>query len=293
MNHISKTLAIAAALAAVSADAVRAQQAYALTNNGGTLVSFQLATPGTMLVVGNLAGAVTAVNGLDFRPANNLLYGYDSGSNSIVTIDTTTGATTLVATPSAGAGGAIVGVDFNPAADRLRLVNPGDQNLRVNLAGGATTVDGTLAYAAGDPNAGQNPNIGEVAYTNNDVNPGTGTTLYYIDTTQNTLVSTTNPNGGVLNTVGALGVDVGANLGFDIFTNSLGVNSAYALFDVGGTTGLFSIDLLTGSATSLGAFGGAGAFGLAIAPIPEPGSLALLAGAAAAGLALRRRRRRA
>jgi hypothetical protein len=57
----------------------------------------------------------------------------------------------------------------------LRLVNAVDQNLRINVDSGATTVDSALAYAAADPNFGVNPVVTEVAYINNDNDPVTGT----------------------------------------------------------------------------------------------------------------------
>ena len=101
-----------------------------------------------------------------------------------------------------------------------------DENRRINIANGVALSDGTLAYAAGDANAGVNPNVVEAADTNNDNNPATA------------LVSTANPNAGLLNTVGALGVDTDQFLGFDIFTDLGGLNQAFASLRVGGVQGL-------------------------------------------------------
>ena len=157
-----------------------------------------------------------------------------------------------------------------------------DENRRINIANGVALSDGTLAYAAGDANAGVNPNVVEAADTNNDNNPATA------------LVSTANPNAGVLNTVGALGVDTDQFLGFDIFTDLGGLNEAFASLRVGGVQGLYSINLGTGAATLLGAIGMNRLHGLAVAPalvpVPEPGSLALVAVAGLAVMTLRRRR---
>ena len=122
------------------------------------------------------------------------------------------------------------------------------------------------------------------------------TTLYYIDFFSDSLVTTSDPNGGVLNTVGSLGIgDFDANAGFDIFSES-GGNTAFAALRVGGVTSLYSVDLGTGAASMLGAIGaGSGFFyGLAVAPgsstvVPEPGSMALWAAAGIAALAMRRR----
>ena len=183
-----------------------------------------------------------------------------------------------------------MGIDFNPAADRLRVVSAADNNLRINVATGATLVDGTLAYAAGDANAGANPNIAEAAYTNNDNNPATGTLLYYIDDLLDVLVNTSNPNAGVLNTVGALGLDVDEYLGFDISTDAAGVNRAFASLRVAGAQGLYAINLATGAATLIGAIGMDRLHGLAVATVPEPGTLVLTAAASLALIGLRRRK---
>ena len=157
-----------------------------------------------------------------------------------------------------------------------------DENRRINIANGVALSDGTLAYAAGDANAGVNPNVVEAAYTNNDSNPATA------------LVSIANPNAGLLNTVGALGVDTDQFLGFDIFTDLGGLNQAFASLRVGGVQRLYSINLGTGAATLLGAIGIDRLHGLAIATaiatVPEPGSLALVAVAGLAVMTLRRRR---
>ena len=286
---------VGAALAlAALASAVQAAPVYALASNNGTLVRFDTATPGTVTSVGALSGATTALDGLDFRPADGMLYGYNAATSGIYRVDPNTGMTTLVSTSSAPVSTSALGIDFNPVADRLRVVTANDENRRINVANGAAQSDGMLAYAAGDANAGVNPNVVEAAYTNNDNNPATGTTLFYIDDVLDILVSTANPNAGVLNTVGALGVNTDQFLGFDIFTDLGGLNQAFASLQVGGVQGLYSINLGTGAATLLGVIGMNRLHGLAVAPalvpVPEPGSLALVAVAGLAVMALRRRR---
>ncbi|HEY9657765.1 MAG TPA: DUF4394 domain-containing protein, partial [Allocoleopsis sp.] len=151
--------------------------------------------------------------------------------------------------------GTAAGFDFNPVVDRLRLVSDTDDNLRLEPTGGTLAgTDTKLAYAATDPRVGTNPNVTAAAYTNNFAGTAT-TTLYGIDTTLDTLVrqgdlngSPISPNTGSLFTVGALGVDFAAGAGFDILTDSSNTNTAYA---ISGTT-LYSINLTTGGATSLG-----------------------------------------
>ncbi len=268
--------------------------AYMISIDSRSLRSIDLAIPGTVTTVGNFSGATTSLSGLDFRPANGLLYGYSAGSNSLVVVNPINAFTTFVSNPSTASTTSTLGVDFNPAADRLRLVNLDDQNLRINVDTGATIVDTPLAYAAGDPNFGVNPNIIEAAYTNSDVNPATGTSLYYIDSVLDTLVTTTNPNGGVLNTVGSLGVNTTNLVGFDILSNGFGGNTAYAtMLLANGASNFYQINLATGAATSLGTLGNGQqiSFGLAIVQptIPEPSSAMIAVGLLTFGLYRRSR----
>lgn len=283
-----RALAIAAGLLAASAGS-HAAVIYSLSSFGDALIRFDSANPGAVTTIGAISGATTHLDGMDFRPADGQLYGYNQATSGVYRIDVATGATVLVSTTTTASGSDILGIDFNPVPDRLRLVNAGGQNLRINVATGATLVDGTLAYAAADANAGAQPFIVDAAYTNHDRDPATGTTLYYIDSELDILVSTAAPNAGILNTVGLLGVDVDAQTGFDIYTEA-GFNIAYASFRVGGRQGLYTIDLGTGAASLIGEIAAANLFGLAVAPVPEPGPVALLGAAGLVALARRRRR---
>lgn len=205
------------------------------------------------------------VVGIDFRPSDTgangtnevgMLYAVTTASRLYI-VNPTTGAATSPVTLSVALTGTAFGVGFNPAADRLRIHSNSNQNLRINVETGATIVDGTLAYAAGDVNAGNDPDLTATGYTNNDANPLTGTELYAIDAARDVLVefgaatATTGPNSGQLLTVGALGVDAGAMAGLDI-SNATGIAYAVLGTSASGKSVLYTINLDTGVATKVG-----------------------------------------
>lgn len=224
---------------------------------GNQLVVFNSARPNTILrsvTVSGLGGGET-LTGIDFRPATGQLYALGSTSR-LYTVNTVTGAATAIG--AAGAftlSGTDFGFDFNPTVDRIRVVSDADQDLRLNPNNGAlAATDPNLAYAAGDPNAGQNPNITGAAYINNFAG-ATTTTLYDIDSSLNILTTQNPPNNGTLNTVGPLGLDTTANVGFDIATGS---GTALASFQLNGdsVSKLYNVNLTTGAATFIGPIGG-------------------------------------
>ncbi len=242
------------------------------------LVTFNAARPDIILSSTPITGLINGefVVGIDFRPANNQLYGF-TGYNRIVTINTTTGAATVVGTPNSLLGNEY-GFDFNPTVDRIRIVNDTDQNVRVHPDTGATVVtDPNLAYAAGDPNFGQNPTVTGVAYTNN-VAGATSTTLYDIDSGLDILTTQIPPNTGTLNTVGPLGVNTSDLVGFDI-SGQTGI--AYAsLSNVSNASSLYTINLTTGAATLVGPIGSSPTSirALAISTVPPPTIIGLTTG---------------
>ena len=153
--NVSKLISTMA-LAALASGA-QAALVYSLASNGGSLIRFDSSSPGIVTTLGSISGAIGRLHGLDFRPADGLLYGYEANTSGIYGVNVNTGVTTLVSTSTIPVGTSSLGIDFNPTVDRLRIVTSADENRRINVATGVAIADGALAYAAGDVNAGSNP----------------------------------------------------------------------------------------------------------------------------------------
>ncbi|GFE81289.1 hypothetical protein GCM10011487_32890 [Steroidobacter agaridevorans] len=234
---------------------------FAVTSSN-RLMSFNSATPGTGSAVA-IAGLRANENivGFDLRPggspAGQLIAVGNQGG--VYTVDPNSGTATLkssmVADPSdtsdpyTALSGTRVSIDVNNVVDQLRIVSNSGQNLRVNMDTGATFTDTPLTVA-GLRNIG----VVEVAYTNN-FSSACRTTVYYLDTTDDRLLTSANASGGVLTTVGPLTVNAGIG-GFDISTAPDGTQSAIAALSVGNVTSLYTIDLNTGAATLVAGIGG-------------------------------------
>ncbi|HEV7348836.1 DUF4394 domain-containing protein [Telluribacter sp.] len=221
--------------------------AYAVDQSNNLLIFNPMSSP-LSLITKPITGLPMGVSieGIDFRPVNGQLHAL--GSNSVLyTINLANGEAAVRSTLSVSLNGTSFGVDFNPVPDRLRVVSNTGQNLRINVMDGATIVDGSLNILA--PATGV-PFVNGAAYTNSFAG-ATTTTLFDIDSQSNKLYRQSPPNDGGLQEIGNLGVDVEAANGFDIGGTS---GNAYALLTVGGTTGLYSINLTTGLATKLADF---------------------------------------
>src|SRR5690606_6233886 len=152
---------------------------FGLDVSGLKLLRFDSATPGTIaatIPINGLAvgGATETIVGLDFRASTGRLFALGHSETAagdaagrIITLNAATGAATLVGTGALTAplddDAKAYGFDFNPLADRIRIVNDADQNLRVNPNDATVVVDGNLAFAAGDVSNGS-PDVSAVAY---------------------------------------------------------------------------------------------------------------------------------
>ena len=251
---------------------VRAESVIGLTS-ANSLVTFDSSTPGVVSAAIPITGVgAETIFDIDRRPANGLLYGLGSAGH-LYLINPTNGTATLNAAltgvnldPNATR----FGIDFNPTVDRLRIVSNTGQNLRLNPDTGATTIDGPLN--------GAGSGAVSVAYTNNDTDPATVTTLFYIGpSTPTDTFNTLDPNGGVLNLVGAMGVSASQNVGFDI-SGLTGLAFASLSSPTGSGSSLYTINLTTGAASLVGTIGASTTLrGIALSTgaIPEPTSLVL------------------
>ncbi|MEO5889371.1 MAG: DUF4394 domain-containing protein [Ferruginibacter sp.] len=186
-------------------------------------------------------GVGESIVGLDFRPANGQLYGVALtalGTARLYTFNLSSGAAAPVGTGfSVNVATTAVGFDFNPTVDRIRMVTNIGQNLRLN------PIDGTIAATDGNLNPGS-PAISGAAYTNNFAG-STTTSLFVLD--MGKLYKQDPPNNGTLIEIGSLGVTASAQNGFDIGGTS---NMGYALFTVGSSTKVYTINTTTGAATA-------------------------------------------
>jgi uncharacterized protein DUF4394 len=234
--------------------------AFGITDDGTRMAAFNTDDPGTLNWFKRIDGLVgdTAVIGLDFRVQNGLLY-MVGNKGGIYTVQIPPAVPnpllTKVSQLSVPLQGTNFGVDFNPAADRLRIISDTGQNLAHNLANSSTATNTPLTTDGATTHG-----VTGAAYTNNDLNSATATTLFDINTTSDQVVIQSPPANGLLVPTGSLGFDAGVNTGFDIFSDlSAGKtisNTAFATLTPAGasTSTFYTVDVLTGATTSVDQF---------------------------------------
>jgi hypothetical protein len=236
--------------------------AVGLINNGTLMCAFSTATPGVLdwVRVVNIPGGMdTRFIGIDRRVQDGLLYGVGE-NGGIYTIQTPPDVPDLVITKvsqlTVPLYGKSFGVDFNPAADRLRVISDNAQNLRHNLNDHTTIEDGQLTTP---PTPGATRGVTAAAYTNNDLDATTATTLFDIGTLTDQVLIQSPANQGDLAPTGSLTVDASLHAGFDIFSDLSGgkakaVTGFAALSTPDGKASLYTVNLLNGEVTKVGDF---------------------------------------
>jgi Domain of unknown function (DUF4394) len=254
---------VVAALAAVSAPMVASADrsrggdldVVAVTVDG-RLIEFESDDPADADTIGRIKGLVgdTVILGIDYRPATGELIGLGN-AGGVYAISDRNATATKKPQLSVALAGTSFGVDFNPTVDRLRIVSNTGQNLRANVDTGATLVDGSLSYAPPAAATG----ITGAAYTNNDADPSTATTLFDLDSVMDQIAVQSPANSGTLAPTGKLGVDTSPTVGFDIFSDlrngtTVGVRAFASLTTADGRSRLFRINLLQGRTREVGKF---------------------------------------
>jgi Domain of unknown function (DUF4394) len=259
-----------AAILASAASQAAAEPAVGLVKGTGSLVILDTATPGSFVsgkpVTG--FGEGERLVDIDYRlhtlgepqPPSQLfgLSVFDGPTQDTIrlyTIDIGTGAATPVA---AGfpvvANGDRYGFDFNPTIDRIRVVNDGDENLRLNPNTGALVTDDTNLNPPGEK-------VTSIAYDRVDSPPMISgkTTPFGISLSSSSLVTIGSVDGtpmsantGTLQNAKPLGLTLALNSvpGFDISPSGI----AFATLEdaASGLPGVYTIDLNTGAAALVG-----------------------------------------
>ena len=262
--------------------------ALTLSNTGTQLARFNLDAPGStgLAVVSGVTLGERLV-GMDLRPRTGqvfalgidalldrgTLYRLEPQSAGLTAVATAIGTTGQIAFVDATGqvldlSDAAIGMDFNPMADRVRVVDAGGNNFRVNPDTGAP-VDGDTNFAGVNPDGSISAplatQLAATSYTNN-VNAPSATTQYTLDQLSSKLYLQNPPNSGAQTlaldvTLAGQTLDFGGGVGFDIapgvFTSAanLPVISGVGYFTSSPAAGqpqLYQIALNTGVATALG-----------------------------------------
>ena len=182
--------------------------------------------------------------GFDLRPADgSVVLLTDAGR--LYKMDPRVGFADLLSTlaadpadaslPYTGLFGTSFAVNFNPVPDRLRVVSNVGQNLRINVATGATTTDIALSSR----------NVTAASYTN-AFSSACRTKLYYIDGDTKRLLTTPDPNRGVLVPLGT--IDTAGDIsGFEIVTRPDGSNTGMVVTTGASASMIVSINLTNGA----------------------------------------------
>jgi len=184
-----------------------------------TLVRFDTERPGNVRRLGDVRGLAAAdlkLVGIDYRVQDGKLYGVGRGGG-VYSIDPGTQVAKRFAQLTIPLSGTSFGVDFNPAANALRVISDTGQNLRQPFAtaGAATVADAPLTTP---PAMGTTTGVTGAAYTNNDLDAATATTLYDLATATNQVVIQSPANAGTLASTGTTSVNLAGDTGLDIYS---------------------------------------------------------------------------
>jgi hypothetical protein len=268
--------AISACALALIAVPAGAEQAVAVLDGTNVLVTLNTSSPGAYTSVKAVTGLQPSerIAAIDFRhlpsqtapipPSRLFALGVIAGATDTVrlyTIDAGSGAATPVsALPISVTTGAAYGMDFNPTVDRIRIVNTGDENLRINPNNGTRadfpTNDTDLNLAGNQ--------IAAVAYDRVNIPQppavAGNTTLYAVAVTGSQLATigglnqAPSPNGGTVNNVGPLGFTIQPGTASSVNLDIAFGGTAFltAVPSATARPSLYTVNLATGAATLVG-----------------------------------------
>ena len=275
-RHLIRLAVVLAALGLAACPKTTGKYTVYGLSSTGDLVAFDTKTPANVtntVTVSGLPSGQSLVH-IKFRPADGLLYGVTS-ANEVCQVDPASGIATLISStvfdPSV-LPDVIMAVD--PVADQLRVIAV-ETNLRVSpIDGGLLATAAPVAFATGDAGFGMTPQLAGIAY-DPDAAGASGTTLYGLDTTTQSLVqigdaadsTTDSADTGALHTIGNLGTEFGSDAGFDIEQRN---GDAYAALAPNGSASvLYKIDLGSGSASLIGTIGDGNLTIISVAIAPD------------------------
>jgi hypothetical protein len=197
---------------------------------------------GQVTVHGMLDGET--IEAFDFGPVDGKLYAIGS-TGRLYTVDET-GKATLIAA-GIPLSGTDFGMDFNGLTGSIDVVSVDRSSFTVSAATGLATPAAPVAYGVLDPHFGTAPQLEALA------SPAGSGVVYGIDRGTASLVLMAVPALGSLTTIGALGIQPAAGIGFDIGIDG----TAWATFRPSGAlptdpVNLYTINLVTGAATLVG-----------------------------------------
>ncbi len=254
----------------------------ALTDDN-TLLFFNAATPDTIVrtvPITGLPGGYRMV-AMDVRPTPGIYLALAvavNGStgraftlNELTGVATALGAAAFSTTLPSGGGWA---GDYSPTGNVFRLVHSTGANYRLNITTGALIAQDTNITAS---------RASALGYDRSTSPPAAATTLFSIDSNTSQLAmiggvdGAPSPNGGTSSVVGALGVLLDShNVGLDLSPSDL----AFVSLRVGGNYGLYTINLVSGAATLVGAIGNGdrAVIEIAVLVVPSGSVLGLVGG---------------
>ncbi len=226
--------------------------------------AYLLLTPGSVEKVKLDTGATVGlpvtldapggIRSICFRSQSGQLYGM-GGDSIVYRVNAITGTCTAVSAAALAIDDALGVLYSSPDGVKLYYIAGSGRTYSINPNNGTIASTGAFqAYAPGDPSVAS-PGTGGASYS------AAGNQLFIIDGANDVLAKMDTPLGGVLHTVGPLGVDVAGSSGLAIDPQ---LGKAYFTFDTG-TPGLYRVDLATGASTQIGG-ASLGAGGIAIIP---------------------------